>query len=85
MGERERERCRQAPKLRSSVHAPIRALEVGTNVAGRVSRRRGQILHPRINIGSRGCTGRAPRLLPLLLTRTFLLRCSRFGTARVAI
>ena len=54
-GERERDRCR----LRSFVHAPIRALEVGTNVAGRVSRRRGQILHPRINIGGHGCTGRA--------------------------
>lgn len=55
--EGERDRCR----LRSFVHAPIRALEVGTNVAGRVSRRRGQILHPRINIGGHGCTGRAAR------------------------
>ena len=59
--ERERERASASHRgrLRSFVHAPIRALEVGTNVAGRVSRRRGQILHPRINIGGHGCTGRA--------------------------
>lgn len=50
-------------------------------MAGRVSRRRGQILHPRINIGGHGCTGRG--CLAVLLTHTFLLGCTAvFGTAR---
>lgn len=101
--EKERRKLLVAAAAAAFVHAPIRVLQVGTNVAESLSfflslsfsprsplalplsvylsvspsltlsRRRGQILHRRINIG-----GRAPRLHQAL-TRTFLFSLVAFG------